>query len=457
MHEKTIIHLEDLDNNPRCPHGPSILFEDSVKGKKRKYWACSAYRDKKSCDFYVSKKQKITKGTRFKWEENEKMFLKNKDHTNRFARLSAFKESGAQRGKYCQSCEQIFCDNADLPGHLAEHKVAEFDANDLKTPSKLLEAKSANKKEAQYFFSKDTLAYLIDAIKSIGATHVLCIGTPTLFENLPKSMSKLLLDIDSRYLGLYSPREFVWCNMMNFHFFSPQTSLPTFREFIRSSNSNLAIVIDPPFGARPELLLNTLNAISRTITQLGLRLVHPKVLWVWPYFLERKLLEAVDSVPSSPKLKMSDYRVCYLNHKEYSGDTGGRKLGSPVRLFTNHPLSRLPVPRETGYKLCSSCNFFVAETNVHCAKCGVCSSKDGRPYVHCDDCSRCVKETYNHCQLCSRCHLPSFQCNKKEGAKENAAKDIIPLQTSPGGNTQQPSKRKHKNKFKKNGKKRRFY
>ena len=37
--------------------------------------------------------------------------------------------------------------------------------------------------------------------------------------------------------------------------------------------------------------------------------------------------------------------------------------------------SRLPVPRETGYKLCSSCNFFVAETNVHCAKCGVCSSK----------------------------------------------------------------------------------
>ena len=44
-------------------------------------------------------------------------------------------------------------------------KVAEFDANDLKTPSKLLEAKSANKKEAQYFFSKDTLAYLIDAIK----------------------------------------------------------------------------------------------------------------------------------------------------------------------------------------------------------------------------------------------------------------------------------------------------
>ena len=25
----------------------------------------------------------LTQGTRFKWEENEKMFLKNKDHTNR--------------------------------------------------------------------------------------------------------------------------------------------------------------------------------------------------------------------------------------------------------------------------------------------------------------------------------------------------------------------------------------
>ena len=33
---------------------------------------------------------------------------------------------------------------------------------------------------------------------------------------------------------------------------------------------------------------------------------------------------------------MSDYKVCYTNHKKFSGNTeGGRKQGSPVRIFTN--------------------------------------------------------------------------------------------------------------------------
>ena len=35
---------------------------------------------------------------------------------------------------------------------------------------------------------------------------------------------------------------------------------------------------------------------------------------------------------------MTDYRVNYTNHKEYSGTEEGRKFGSPVRLFVNFNL-----------------------------------------------------------------------------------------------------------------------
>jgi len=446
FHNKTEICLENLDKNPRCPHGPSILFEDTVKGKKRKYWACSAYRDKKSCDFYVSKKQKITQGTRFKWEENEKIFMRYKDHKVRYAKLAEFKRSGVATGSFCQTCEVI----CDPTGHPEAHKLSEFDAKDLVTPTKLLVAKSENKKEAQYFFNSDTLGYLKDAIKSTGVTHVLCLGTPTLFQALPKSINKLLLDIDSRYLGLLSPEEFCWSNMMNFHFFQPQISLSRLQEFIRSSNSSLAVIVDPPFGARPELIINTLNNINTIIKKSGVKFIQPNIFWVFPYFHEKKLKECKEL-----KMNMCHYRLGYMNHKEYSGGEGGRKQGSPVRLFTNLPLGSLPLPREDGYKHCPSCSFFVADTNVHCKLCNACTSKDGRPYVHCEPCGRCVKETYVHCESCSRCHLTAFKCTKDS---EEASKEADKAQPPPKENPQkQSNKRKKKNNIKKNGKKRSFF
>merc|ERR1712106_681357 len=62
---------------------------------------------------------------------------------------------------------------------------------------------------------------------------------------------------------------------------------------------------------------------------------------------------------------------------------GVRKLGSPVRLFTSIPLSLLELPSREGYRLCGECRVWVAQENTHCDQCGVCTSKDGRTYMHC--------------------------------------------------------------------------
>ena len=84
-------------------------------------------------------------------------------------------------------------------------------------------------------------------------------------------------------------------------------------------------------------------------------------------------LNRVQVVSASPSLAMSDYRVTYSNHKEFSGE--GRKQGSPVRLYTDLPLDQLELPEEEGYRRCQPCGRWVAKENIHCDICKACPSK----------------------------------------------------------------------------------
>jgi hypothetical protein len=143
------------------------------------------------------------------------------------------------------------------------------------------------------------------------------------------------MDIDARFLALLGPLDFCWFNMMNFHFFHSDSGTSVYRDFLselvkKGGGGSLAIVLDPPFGARHEILAASLRRICRDARQVSTTL-----FWIFPYFMEKKLV----CEETGLELAMSDYRVGYDNHREFSGNPNtGRKQGSPVRIFTNMPL-----------------------------------------------------------------------------------------------------------------------
>ena len=82
-HSSLKVILEgDIQSNPKCDHGPSVLFERIMsEGKIRKqFFACSAFRDRKNCPFYMingEKRPKIPKMSsrhRLKLIHNPKSF-----------------------------------------------------------------------------------------------------------------------------------------------------------------------------------------------------------------------------------------------------------------------------------------------------------------------------------------------------------------------------------------------
>lgn len=185
----------------------------------------------------------------------------------------------------------------------------------------------------------------------------------------------------------------------------------------------MLLFTDPPFGCRTELLAATIKTITQryqSFNALSQRIL--PTMWIFPYFMETYIHQVM------PEMQMAAYRVNYTNHSSYheASDKGGRKQGSPIRIFANIPLNLLTLPASEGYAWCAPCRKWRAADEKHCLKCGDCSSKNGALYVHCELCAECVKPNYRHCERCNRCtqvsghscdnyetHLTCWICGKK--------------------------------------------
>ena len=358
-----VIFESDGKDHPFCPHGPMILYERiTEKGKVTRFHACSAFRDKRKCG-----QSQIT--ARSKFLENPSGF--------------------------CSTCQELI---SDVSKHKAQNH--EIVTKDLDKPLTLLQNLEDSKSQAQYHFSQESLEVILKIVNGQNPDLVICIGAPTVFLNLKKKTDKILLDIDHRLSPFI--QDFCHYNMFNHHFFEEE-SKDLYLSKIKSKQ-NVIVITDPPFGGRPELIGKTLKMVME---DLGSTLKY-HFLWIFPYYMEHQI-QKLDM-----KIQMSDYQVTYdqnSNYRQGHAQAGKRKLGSPVRIFTNLPLNQIILDHlPSSYRHCQTCDIYVSLTNRHCSECLKCTGKNGGLYKHCYECSRCVKHSWKHCDTCDRCTLPDHEC-----------------------------------------------
>lgn len=275
----------------------------------------------------------------------------------------------------------------------------------LTKPSQFLPPKSNDKKEAQYFFSSETLTFFVRMLRQLSINKVLCIGAPAMHDELlSHGIKSFLLDIDDRLVSFYPRSKFSLYNMFNHHFFNvnetQESGKKEYLKFLKDTKQtdSLCIFTDPPFGCLTDPLSDSLRKVQNDYKSVneGVLKVVPIIL-VFPYFMEFYVRKVM------PELSMSDYIINYSNHSKYNETSTARKdLGSPVRFFTNILPGVIKLPKEQ-YRFCEPCDRFVNKTNSHCRLCGTCPSKNGATYKHCKVCHLCVKPNYVHCSRCNKC------------------------------------------------------
>jgi hypothetical protein len=57
--------------------------------------------------------------------------------------------------------------------------------------------------------------------------------------------------------------------MFNHHFFNGVEGVSTYEQFLKEGKNNLAVVMDPPFGGKVEIIANTLQKIDKEYKRLN--------------------------------------------------------------------------------------------------------------------------------------------------------------------------------------------
>eukprot|EP00042_Codosiga_hollandica_P027076 m.132138 g.132138 ORF g.132138 m.132138 type:complete len:481 (-) comp52374_c0_seq10:19-1461(-) len=397
-----------LDHIPACPHGPMLLFERySASAEPHKYFACSASRDRKACDFFVHAHQSA------KHSQKETLLLdsaRQAQQQKRIAgeaarlRLQAVPVESTAAFQYCRSCQLCLLSAAETKLHKG-HSLRSCSSSELARPTYLLDPLDANKSNAQYFIGATSMDVIVSVLRQSGLRNVVCLGMPRLHEllqspmaerhpttpNGPNTFRSFLLDLDDRFHQFYGSDQFAHFNMMNGHFFDEDAKAGA-TSFLQNAD---VIVCDPPFGVLLQPLAHTIKTFSELTSK------QMRVIFIFPYYLEDKVTEAL------PVLRMTDFAIDYDNHSTFK--KGGNTKGSPVRAYTNIPsrLFKLPKP---DYRFCTPCDRFVSVRNRHCSDCNACTSKDGSEYLHCHECGFCVKAGREHCQTCQRCLTNPHEC-----------------------------------------------
>ncbi|CAN7995778.1 unnamed protein product [Ixodes hexagonus] len=405
MHLSTnTVELLEHDSTevPFCKHGPALLFRrvgTAGKNSGRAFFACSGCRKRKDCVLFVWQDELLSRPIPDSktWEHVRREVVPTSSHDQLYQKLREVSRRPPSERFFC--CRKLLT-RSEVGAHRAHPIKTPVEDDDLRRPSRLLNADVTNSTKAQFFFSDMCVSFVGDLLEQQNFDRVICVGTPSIHEHLRESCPKLpsiLLDIEQTYEQFYSPSEFGWFNMFNGFLFRGISAERMVQRHL-GSGCKCALLIDPPFGGLVDAIARTLGKMVADAAALGSSL---NVLWFFPYFNEKRILGAM------PSLRMLDFAVDYRNHSAFKD--AGRTKGSPVRIFTDIPLGQVQLPLDQ-YEYCDKCDRWVSVLNKHCNICKDCTSKDGGPYKHCGKCGMCVKESYKHCLRCQKCLPQGHVC-----------------------------------------------
>ncbi|KAL1264369.1 hypothetical protein QQF64_004724 [Cirrhinus molitorella] len=205
---EVIIQSENDKTAPRCPHGPALLFEKTGNGeeKGRRFYACSACRDRKDCNFFQWADDKISEARMLAREEQNRSKMPPFTHQEYCSRFREFVSFPLEQRRFCVDCQLLILPR-EWANHV-KHKALSEDitVQQLKRPSLLLSPLDNKKSNAQYLFADRSCDFLLDMLLGLGFQKILCVGTPRLHEVIKfrnkegksPTMKSLLLDIDYR-------------------------------------------------------------------------------------------------------------------------------------------------------------------------------------------------------------------------------------------------------------------
>ncbi|KAI4900285.1 hypothetical protein NFI96_000029 [Prochilodus magdalenae] len=176
---EVIFQDEEEKRAPQCPHGPTVLFEIKCKGGEngRRFYACSACRDRKECSFFQWEDEKVSEARLLAREQQNRSKLPPFTHVHYCARFREYASLPLDQRRFCVNC-QILLLPEEWTNHASHQMLNDITVSQLRRPSLLLRPLENKKSNAQYLFADRSCHFLLNVLSGLGFRKVLCVGTP---------------------------------------------------------------------------------------------------------------------------------------------------------------------------------------------------------------------------------------------------------------------------------------
>ncbi|PIK53720.1 putative zinc finger CCHC domain-containing protein 4 isoform X2 [Apostichopus japonicus] len=352
-----LISEDILSISPHCEHGPTLLFEKYYgKGNVKRFFACSAYRDRKYCKFYQP--------------FDEKSF-----------------------------------------NHLKGQKCSKMYKTEETRRRKLLVMRIHGTTE---FLVKTIKSLHFDKVLCVGVPRL---HETLLKDKAQLKIDSLLLDIDERFAQFFSSSEFCRYNMFNDYFFCGSSRV-TLQSFLR--NQRVLLVMDPPFGGLVEALAFTISQITNSSSLDTNSPSSLRVMWIFPYFMEKRILSALPNFHMLDYKVSYDNHVTFKNGSKSSKNSPVRIFTdiSPAKIslpadegyWYCSKCKLFSAPENLHCDKCNKCPSKDGSTYRHCTSCDRCVKP---AYTHCALCKRCELPSHNCNRVLAGCHLCGDSSHKR--------------------------------------------
>ncbi|NWI04133.1 ZCHC4 protein, partial [Tichodroma muraria] len=288
--------------------GPALLFVKTGQGKEegRRFYACSACRDRKDCNFFQWEDEKVSETRLAAREEYNRNHQPSFTHRQNVDRYKNFVLLPLPKRRFCQECQQLLLP-AEWENHTDHQFLCDITTAQLKSPSQLLYPLENKKTNAQYLFADRSCQFLLNLLINLGFRRVLSVGTPRLHEMIQSKASQeeefsvrsLLLDIDFRYSQFYTEDEFCHYNMFNHHFFGGERTSSSAQHDV-----HIHVCVFGTFTVNFSCCMYCFSPMyTKVFSLLGHDNKEMPMFWIFPYFFESRILDFF------PSFSMMDYQV----------------------------------------------------------------------------------------------------------------------------------------------------
>lgn len=115
-----------------------LLFKRVVNGEEKNFFACSACRDRKDCNFFLWADEKVTPNKKNAWDLERERIIPKINHPRLYKKFEMLLEKSPEQRAFCHTCNSLLLSSKIAKKHVGHDIILGISEHLLTHPTEVI-------------------------------------------------------------------------------------------------------------------------------------------------------------------------------------------------------------------------------------------------------------------------------------------------------------------------------